>query len=67
MGAVGYLLRDNLPTIQKVAGVLLIVMGLNLARIVKIPWLYRTYQVSLPASREPPTGPALASEPGRLH
>lgn len=52
IGAVGYLVRDNLPTIQKVAGVLLIIMGLNLARIINIPWLYRTYQVSLPASLE---------------
>lgn len=48
VGAVGYAVRDNLPTIQKVAGVLLILMGLNLARIINIPWLARTYEVNWP-------------------
>ena len=60
VGAVGYLVRDNLPAIQKVAGVLLIVMGLNLTRIINIPWLYRSYQVSLPNSLEPTTSTARA-------
>jgi cytochrome c biogenesis protein CcdA len=45
VGAVGYVVRDNLPTLEKVAGVLLIVMGLNLIGVIRIPWLYRTYQV----------------------
>ena len=62
VGAVGYLVRDNLPTIQKVAGVLLIIMGLNLARVINIPWLYRTYQVNLPASLEPTPPTARATE-----
>jgi cytochrome c biogenesis protein CcdA len=48
IGAVGYVVRDNLPTIEKVAGVLLIVMGLNLMGVIRIPWLYRTYQVDFP-------------------
>ena len=39
--------EDNLPAIQKVAGVLLIVLGLNLLGILRIPWLYRTYQIDL--------------------
>ena len=47
VGAVGYVVRDNLPTIEKVAGVLLIAMGLNLLGILRIPWLYRTYQIDL--------------------
>lgn len=47
LGAVGYLVRDQLPTIQKIAGVLLVVMGLNLAGIIRIPWLYRTYQLEM--------------------
>src|SRR5581483_1308330 len=45
VGAVGYVVRDNMPTLEKVAGVLLIVMGLNLIGVIRIPWLYRTYQV----------------------
>jgi cytochrome c biogenesis protein CcdA len=56
-GAIGYFssnhanfVRDNLSTIEKVAGVLLIVMGLNLIGILRIPALYRTYQIELPAS-----------------
>lgn len=48
VGAVGYVVRDNLGTLEKVAGTLLIVMGLNLLGILKIPWLYRTYQFELP-------------------
>jgi len=48
VGAVGFVVRDNLGTIEKVAGALLIVMGLNLLGIIKIPWLYRTYQLEFP-------------------
>ncbi len=43
-GAVGYVVRDNMDIIQKGAGVLLIVLGLNLIGVLRIPWLYRTYQ-----------------------
>jgi cytochrome c biogenesis protein CcdA len=50
VGALGFFVRDNLGTLEKVAGVLLIVMGLNLMRVINIPWLYRTYQVELPGS-----------------
>jgi len=52
-GAVGYVVRDNLGTIEKVAGVLLIVMGLNLIGILRIPLLYRTYQIDFPPAPEP--------------
>jgi cytochrome c biogenesis protein CcdA len=51
IGAVGYVVRDHLDLIDKVAGVLLIAMGLNLVGIIRIPWLYRTYQVEFPATR----------------
>jgi cytochrome c biogenesis protein CcdA len=47
-GAFGYFVRDNIDVIEKVAGVLLIVLGLNLLGILRIPWLYRTYQIELP-------------------
>ncbi len=53
IGAVGYVVRDNLPLLEKIAGVLLIVMGLNLMGVIRIPWLYRTYQVDFP-SKDPP-------------
>lgn len=49
IGALGYLVRDEMPTIQKVAGVLLIIMGMNLAGIIRIPALNRTYQVEIGA------------------
>jgi cytochrome c biogenesis protein CcdA len=51
VGAMGYVVRDHMPTIQKVAGVMLIAMGLNLLGILRIPLLYRTYQVDLEHSR----------------
>ncbi len=44
VGAVGFVVRDNLATLEKIAGVLLIVLGLNLLGILRIPWLYRTYR-----------------------
>jgi cytochrome c biogenesis protein CcdA len=44
VGAVGFLIRDNILLIQKFAGVMLIILGLNLLGVLKIPWLYRTYQ-----------------------
>src|SRR3989304_2534325 len=55
LGPVGGLVRDELPTLEKVAGVFLIVLGLNLMGVIKVPWLYRTYQLSLGGAQ-----PALA-------
>ena len=46
VGAVGYVLQDNMATIEKIAGVLLIVLGLNLMGVIKIPFLYRTYSLN---------------------
>ena len=48
MGAVvsqdsSYAVRDNLPLLAKIGGVFLVIMGLNLIGIIRIPWLYRTY------------------------
>jgi len=39
LGFVGYALRDNQDLILKVAGGLLIVMGLHLSGVITIPWL----------------------------
>jgi cytochrome c biogenesis protein CcdA len=47
VGALGYVVRDNLAVIEKVAGVLLIVLGLNLMGVIRLPWLQRTYQLEL--------------------
>ena len=43
-GAFGFFVQDHLSTLAKIAGVLLIVLGLNLLGILRIPWLSRTYQ-----------------------
>jgi cytochrome c-type biogenesis protein len=45
VGLAGGLLADNMPTLEKIAGVFLIVLGLNLMGILRLPWLYRTYQL----------------------
>ena len=47
-GVAGFFVQDNMPLIQKGAGVLLIVLGLNLIGVLRIPFLYRTYQFELP-------------------
>lgn len=43
VGLMGYLLQDQLPLLQKVGGVFLIVMGLHMSRILEIPALYRGF------------------------
>lgn len=39
VGLVGYLLRDQQDILEKVAGVLLIALGLQLSGIISVPWL----------------------------
>jgi cytochrome c biogenesis protein CcdA len=58
IGAVGYVVRDALPALEKVAGVMLIILGLNLMGVIRIPWLYRTYQVDFPRRSDEPVTPA---------
>lgn len=43
VGLFGFFVRDHLRTLEQVAGLFLIVMGLNLIGVIRIPWLYRTY------------------------
>ncbi len=50
-GLVGSAVQANLPLLERIAGVLLIVLGLNLAGVIRIPWLYRTYQLEFPGER----------------
>jgi cytochrome c-type biogenesis protein len=38
-----YFIRDHQRTLEQIAGVLLIVLGLNLIGVIRIPFLYRTY------------------------
>ncbi len=53
VGLAGGLVRDQLPLLEKVAGVFLIILGLNLMGVLKIPWLYRTYALSSGTSTQP--------------
>ena len=41
------LVRDHQRTLEQIAGVVLIVLGLNLIGIIRIPFLYRTYSLEL--------------------
>jgi len=45
VGLAGGLIADQMPTLEKIAGVFLIVLGLNLMGVIKIPWLYRTFTI----------------------
>lgn len=45
VGLVGSLISGQLPLLEKIAGVFLIVLGLNLMGVLRLPWLYRTYQL----------------------
>ncbi len=77
VGLVGSLIADQIPTLEKIAGVFLIVLGLNLMGVIKIPWLYRTYQLGsgtagggasgggLRAAPWPTRRPAAAPQPPR--
>lgn len=56
VGLFGYIIRDNLPTFERIAGLFLIIMGLNLIGIIRIPWLYRTYALQT-AAGPLPAGP----------
>lgn len=51
IGLIGFVLQDNIRMITRLAGVVLIVFGLHLTGIIRIPWLARTYQVELAPSR----------------
>ena len=46
IGVVGFALRDNLIWFSRVAGILLLVLGLHLTEIITIPFLNRTYQIA---------------------
>jgi cytochrome c-type biogenesis protein len=45
VGAVGFVVQNNLRLLEQIAGVLLVVLGLNLIGVIRIPFLYRTYSL----------------------
>jgi cytochrome c-type biogenesis protein len=45
VGLAGGLIADRMPALEKIAGVFLIILGLNLMGVIRIPWLYRTYSM----------------------
>jgi cytochrome c-type biogenesis protein len=51
VGFFSFFLQDNIRTITRIAGLVLIVFGLHLSGVIRIPWLARTYQADLPGSR----------------
>ena len=53
----GAYLLDNLPTLVRVAGVVIIVLGFVTAGVVRVPWLYRERRMDL---AKVPRGPAWA-------
>jgi|CXWL01.1.fsa_nt_gi cytochrome c-type biogenesis protein len=50
--------RDAVPLLQKIGAVALIVMGLNLIGVIRIPFLYRTYTFETATSNRTPAGAA---------
>jgi cytochrome c-type biogenesis protein len=59
-----FAVRDQLPLLAKIAGVFLIIMGLNLIGIIRIPFLYRTY--TLESATGGPPGPVTGGEVGAV-
>jgi cytochrome c-type biogenesis protein len=66
IGYLGYLFgsddqfafRDAVPTLQKIGGVALVVMGLNLIGVIRLPFLYRTFSFESMTSRPVAAGAA---------
>lgn len=62
LGALGSAFQDELIWFQRVAGVLLVILGLHLAEVITIPLLYRSFQVGGPGGA---TSGAATAEPSR--
>ncbi len=50
LGALGSAFQNELIWFQRVAGTLLVVLGLHLAEVITIPFLYRSFQVGGPGA-----------------
>jgi cytochrome c-type biogenesis protein len=59
LGLVGSVLWSE-PLLMRAAGIFLIVLGLNLMGVIRIPWLYRTYQLGAAAPSAAAGGPVFA-------
>lgn len=53
VGLIGYLLLDQLPIMLRIGGALLIVMGLHLTGIIRIPFLYMEKRLEMGKTTEP--------------
>ncbi|MDE2744865.1 MAG: cytochrome c biogenesis protein CcdA [Chloroflexota bacterium] len=62
LGALGSAFQNELIWFQRVAGVLLVILGLHLAEVITIPLLYRSFQVGGPGGS---STAASAAEPSR--
>jgi len=51
LGVLGFFLREHLDIVQKVAGSLLIVLGLHLAGVIPIPWLEQERRLGIGGGR----------------
>ncbi len=51
VGLVGFIVRDQLPWLRWVGGAILVVMGLHVAGVLRIPALYRELRLSFRPSR----------------
>lgn len=49
LGALGSAFQSELVWFQRVAGAMLVILGLHLAEVITIPFLYRSFQVGAPA------------------
>ena len=58
-----YFIKDHHVLLARIGGVFLIVMGLNLIGVIKIPLLYRTYSLDAMASPVGSSLPAVALLP----
>lgn len=47
VGLIGYVLLQNLPVVQKVGGIVLVVLGLHSLRLFNVPFLNRTAQLDI--------------------
>ncbi len=50
IGLVGYLVWDQMSLIRKAGGVLLLIFGLNMLRLIRIPLLYREFRADVGAN-----------------
>ena len=64
LGALGSAFQDELIWFQRVAGAMLVVLGLHLAEVITIPFLYRSFQVGGPSGASS-AAPAAAASPAR--